>query len=44
MAQLRTLKTREFDAANYVETPADVAAYLEVEMEEEADPEELAAP
>lgn len=43
MAQSRTLKTSEFDAANYVETPADVAAYLEVVMQEKADPEELAS-
>lgn len=34
MAQSRKFKTREFDVANYVETPADVAAYLEVLMEE----------
>ena len=43
MAQSRTLKTREFDAANYVEVPADVAGYLELVMEEKADPEELAS-
>ncbi len=37
------MKTREFNAADYVETPADVAVYLEVVMEENADPEDLAS-
>jgi len=38
------LKTREFDAANYVEAPADFATYLEVVMEEKADPRSWRAP
>lgn len=44
MVLSRKLKARQFDAANYVETPADFAGYLELMMEEKADPEELAAP
>ena len=35
------LETREFDAANYIETPADVAAYLKLAVVEEKGPEEL---
>ena len=35
-------KVREFDVANYLETPADIAAYLTVAAEdEEGNPEEL---
>lgn len=37
------LKTREFDVANYIETPADVAAYLKLAVAEEEGPEELAS-
>ena len=35
------LKTREFDVANYIETPADVAAYLKLAAAEGEGPEEL---
>ena len=37
------LETREFDAANYIETPADVAAYLKLAVAEGEGPEELAS-
>ena len=36
------LETREFDAANYIETPADVAAYLKLAVAEGEGPGELA--
>ena len=36
------LKTREFDVANYIETPADVAAYLKLAVAEGEGPGELA--
>lgn len=35
------LETREFDAANYIETPVDVAAYLKLAAAEGEGPEEL---
>ena len=36
------LETREFDVANYIETPADVAAYLKLAVAEGEGPGELA--
>ncbi|MCO8030798.1 hypothetical protein NI454_12660 [Brevundimonas diminuta] len=41
---LNTLKVREFDLVNYLETPADVAAYLAVVAGEDGgDPGQLTA-
>lgn len=37
------LETREFDVVNYIETPADVAAYLKLAAAEGEGPEELAS-
>lgn len=43
MVKPEDLKTRDFDAANYVETPADVAAYLKFAAAEDEGLEELAS-